>query len=259
MPGDASYLEPMSDGARADGAASLRSDVNGLAIVDSPALDRVLTAGVDLFYQSGFLATTIRQITGRCGMTAPAFYNHFESKEALLHRIIGDANTLLEKRLEALDLARASSAQALKMLVKTLVEFNLSWPKDARIANREYAFLHAPLRDEVITHRRHVRALFESVLGAADVPQGLLDTVPSRRARAMETRLLAISVINMCITVPDWYHNEGPLSIEAVSDTSCRIALRMALLHDDAEPARRGPGPTGVTRSASPRRKPGRA
>ena len=61
---------------------------NGPAATRTPAAERVLLAGIDLFFESGFLATTIRDVTSRCGLTPAAFYNHFESKESLLATIV---------------------------------------------------------------------------------------------------------------------------------------------------------------------------
>jgi AcrR family transcriptional regulator len=210
----------------------IRGGPDGLVVVGSPALERVMAAGIDLFYESGFLATTIRAITGACGLTAPAYYNHFESKEALLYTIISDANSVLEAQLEKLDLQNVEPAEALQMLVKVLVEFNLTWPKDARIANREYGFLQTSPREEVIEHRRRVRSLFEAVLASPGIPRGLLPANTSRETQAMEVRLLAISIINLCIASSDWFRSEGPLSVEAVCDTYCRLALRMARLDE---------------------------
>jgi AcrR family transcriptional regulator len=209
-----------------------RGGSDGVAVTSSPALERVLAAGTNLFYESGFLATTIRAITGACGLTAPAYYNHFDSKEALLYTIISDANSALEAQLDSLQLNNAEPAEALRRLVKTLVEFNLARPKDARIANREYGFLQPPFRDEVIEHRRHVRSLFESVLASPVLPRGLLHVPRSKETDAMEIRLLAIAIINLCIASSDWFRSEGPLSVEAVSETCCRLALRMAQISE---------------------------
>lgn len=206
-----------------------RAGGDGAIVVNSPTYERIMASGIDLFYESGFLATTIRAITGACGITAPAYYNHFESKEALLYSIISDAHSALEESLNQLDLRNAAPAEALQMLVKALVEFNLTWPKDARIANREYGFLQSPIRDEVMDHRRHVRALFESVLATPGIPRGLLP-LNSTEAESLEVRLLAISIINLCIDASDWYRSEGPLSIEEVKDTCSHLALRMALV-----------------------------
>jgi AcrR family transcriptional regulator len=201
-------------------------------VSDSPALQRVKAAGIDLFFELGFLATTIRAITGACDLTPPAFYNHFESKEALLYTIISDANSVLEQELDRLAVDLDEPATSLKSLVNTLVAFNLKSPKEARVANREYGFLHSPVRDEVIEHRRRVRSLFEVVLDVPGLPRGLIQGPGAAAPQSTETRLLAISIINLCIASSDWFRSEGPLSEEAVADACCRLALRMAMLDD---------------------------
>lgn len=192
----------------------------------TPASDRIVQAGIKLFSESGFLATTIRDITRECGLTAVAsFYNHFESKWALLNEIIREANQHLEGELEQLRLDALTPAEALQALVRTLVTFNLTWPREARIANREYGFLQSPDREDVIGHRRRVRALFENAIASAGPAQGLL--VSRSGAEQMETRLLAISIINLSIASYEWYHPDGLLSVSDVADTYCRLALRM--------------------------------
>ena len=45
--------------------------------------DRLVEAGLDLFYQHGFHAMGLDQILKQVGTTKTTFYNHFESKEEL--------------------------------------------------------------------------------------------------------------------------------------------------------------------------------
>ncbi len=218
----------------------------------TPASERVMVAGVDLFAEFGFLATTIRDITGACGVTAAAFYNHFESKEMLLYAIVTEANTRLELRLDELG-DREDASETLAALVHTLVTFNLESPKEARVANREYTFLHPVHRDEVVAHRRRVRSMFERTLAERQAG-GLLVNGATSGAHS-ETRLLAISVINLSIASSEWYRAAGPLSIAEVADCHCRLALRMAGLASTAIPARNSPSPmsTGtVIKPSSP-------
>ncbi|MEA3075526.1 MAG: TetR/AcrR family transcriptional regulator, cholesterol catabolism regulator [Actinomycetota bacterium] len=194
----------------------------------SPATERVQRAGLDLFSEVGFLATTIRDITGSCGITAAAFYNHFESKESLLYALVDEANTRLESHFEDLDLTGVPVGAALDSLVRALVVFNLTSPKEARVANREYGFLQGPLRDEVVEHRRHVRSLFEDVLARREVPRGLLAGTAVDADADTEPRLLAISIINLSIASSEWYRPGGRLSVDEVAETYCRLARRMA-------------------------------
>jgi TetR/AcrR family transcriptional regulator, cholesterol catabolism regulator len=194
----------------------------------TPAARKVVDAGVELFARVGFLATTIRDLTKLCGLTAPSFYNHFESKEALLFDIVSTVNSELERRLDALHLDTVASPEALSELVRTLVTFNLTHPKEARIANREWGFLQADLREQVTNHRRRVRSLFERTLQSPKTARGLLIGMHGQVADELEVRLLAMSIVNLSIASSEWYHPDGPLTIDDVAEAYCRLAIRMA-------------------------------
>lgn len=196
----------------------------------TPAARKVVDAGVELFAQVGFLATTIRDLTRSCGITAPSFYNHFESKEALLYDIVSTANSALESQLDTLGLEALDPPEALVKLVHALVTFNLTHPKEARIANREWVFLQPSMREEVNTHRRRVRALFEQALQASPTERGLLAGAHEDVPDELEIRLLAMSILNLSIASSDWYRPDRPLTIPEVADAYCRLALRMACL-----------------------------
>jgi AcrR family transcriptional regulator len=193
----------------------------------SPAARNVLAAGIALFSDAGYLATTIRDLTGACGLTPPSFYNHFESKEALLYEIVTSANAELDRRLDTLPVT-ASPAETLTELVRTLVTFNLTHPKETRISNREWVFLHEDLRHKVSTHRRRVRSMFEETLASGEAGRGLLDGISKPPAPELEPRLLAMSIVNLSITASEWYHPDGPLNIDEVAEAHCRLAVRMA-------------------------------
>jgi AcrR family transcriptional regulator len=207
----------------------------------TPAARKVVDAGVDLFARVGFLATTIRDLTRSCGITAPSFYNHFESKEALLYDIVSTANAALEEVLDELPVDAIEPPEALTKLVHALVTFNLTNPKEARIANREWVFLQPAMRDEVSTHRRRVRSMFELALQASPVHRGLLTGAHPDVPEHLEIRMLAMSILNLSIASSEWYRPDGALTVPEVADAYCRLALRMAVLPErtPAKPAKR--------------------
>ena len=49
--------------------------------------EKILEAALDLFFKKGYSATSINEITESVGLTKGAFYVHFKSKQALLHRL----------------------------------------------------------------------------------------------------------------------------------------------------------------------------
>jgi AcrR family transcriptional regulator len=52
---------------------------------------RVLTTAVTLFSQKGFSAVSMREIAQVVGISAPALYNHFDSKESLYRAAVSAA------------------------------------------------------------------------------------------------------------------------------------------------------------------------
>ena len=62
--------------------------------------DRQLAA-VDELLEVGYHGTTMRRIAARSGVSVPAIYGHYESKQAILVRILDDALTDLEWRTAA--------------------------------------------------------------------------------------------------------------------------------------------------------------
>ena len=62
---------------------------------------RIAEAAIELFYNRGAPATSVRDITAACGLTSGALYNHFSSKEQLLYVLIRDIHLLADQGLEA--------------------------------------------------------------------------------------------------------------------------------------------------------------
>jgi AcrR family transcriptional regulator len=205
----------------------------------------MMDAGIALFSDAGYLATTIRDLTGACGLTPPAFYNHFESKEALLYEIVNSANSELDRRLDVLPVT-STPAETLTELVRSLVTFNLTHPKETRISNHEWVFLSEDLRHKVSTHRRRVRSMFEQTLASPEAGRGLLDGSSKPLTAELEPRLLAMSIVNLSITASEWYHPDGPLNIDEVAEAYCRLAVRMAAFKTN--PPAGKPSPRGRVR-----------
>lgn len=59
---------------------------------DARSRERLLLAAVDVFDRKGYAAASVREIVERAGMTKPALYYHFGSKEGILVAILQEGS-----------------------------------------------------------------------------------------------------------------------------------------------------------------------
>ena len=59
------------------------------------SIDRIMTRALDLFVTHGYRATTVDMIASYAKLTKGAIYFHFESKEAILSRLLDDAEAIV--------------------------------------------------------------------------------------------------------------------------------------------------------------------
>lgn len=114
---------------------------------------RYLAEAARLFSQRGFHAVSIAEVGAAVGVSGPALYRHFDSKDDVLAQILLDASQRLVAGLEEIR-ARwvGSSAELLEALVDFHLDFALSSRAVIRLQDRELANL-AP------EHNRRVRQL----------------------------------------------------------------------------------------------------
>lgn len=98
--------------------------------------ERILTHATELYLRDGFDGFSMRALARAVGVTAPALYRHYASKENLLHEIMGEAYRRL-----ATDLYKALSERTPRArflgAIDGYVDFALSNP-------RLYEVLFAP-------------------------------------------------------------------------------------------------------------------
>jgi AcrR family transcriptional regulator len=63
--------------------------------------DKLVEAGIELFYQHGFHAVGLDRILQEVGVTKTTFYNHFESKEDLIRSAIEEQGVRVRSQMNA--------------------------------------------------------------------------------------------------------------------------------------------------------------
>ena len=107
---------------------------------------QIIDTAADLFAQQGYHGVSVHDIGAACGISGPALYKHFPSKQALLAATLTEISQTLvdEGRRRAAD--AEGPAAALEALIDWHIDFALSHPSRIVVQDREWPHLDADAR-----------------------------------------------------------------------------------------------------------------
>jgi TetR/AcrR family transcriptional regulator, cholesterol catabolism regulator len=187
---------------------------------------RLAEAAIELFYQHGAVATTVRDITAACGLTPGALYNHYASKDHLLYLVVRDIHRQVDGAMAAVIAAAGDDPAArLTSAVGFLVSHTAGFKKRSRVANREFTLLTGSRRQEITAIRRQMRDKFAAILldGAAS---GAFQLVGGDDAAA--ATMTAATITTMCVRISESTLENSPLSGADLQGYFAELALRAA-------------------------------
>lgn len=169
--------------------------------------EEILAAAAELFARHGFHGVGIDDIGGAVGISGPALYRHFSSKDAILGEMLtGISQRLLDGGSARLDDAETSES-ALRDLVAFHTDFAMTNPALITVQERDLGNLRDADRREVRTlQRRYVEVWVQAIQAThhgvaeeraracAHAVFGLINSTPHNRylARPDLTDLLAV-------------------------------------------------------------------
>jgi AcrR family transcriptional regulator len=188
--------------------------------------ERIMDAALRLFDRSGFTGTTVREIATACDLSPGALYNHFASKDDLLFAIIDEFHDLADDVIAgALRGASEHPESQLESLVRAFTALHIAQGMHTRVADHDYIYLPAAQRSSIVRRRRRIRAVFADVLR-----EGERTGVFSFGELGGEDGVTAASmaILNMSVSVGEWFDAHGPRTAEDVAALHARLALRLA-------------------------------
>lgn len=124
----------------------------------------LMESAARLFAERGFAAVSTAELGEAVGMSGPALYKHFPSKDALLAEILVDASERLLSGCRAILAEAASPAETLERLVRFHLDFATTDPDVIRIQDRELPSLSPEDNQTVRRLQREYVQLWDGVL-----------------------------------------------------------------------------------------------
>jgi AcrR family transcriptional regulator len=141
--------------------------------------DQILATAAALFADRGFHGVSVAELGAACGVSGPALYKHFPSKDAVLAEMLVSISEELLEVGTSRSRAAPDAATALRALVGWHVDFALHHRPLIVVQDRDWSSLPGPARERV---RELQRAYVELWAGRLREHHTGLDR---QRARAM--------------------------------------------------------------------------
>ena len=145
----------------------------------TPRRQQILDIAADLFAQRGFHGVSVADLGAACGISGPALYKHFPSKDAVLaEMLVSISEELLSVGRQRAE-AAASPTGAVEALIEWHIEFALAHRALIVVQDRDWSSLAEDARERVRMLQRESVDLWAAELRRVD------DGLSLDRARAL--------------------------------------------------------------------------
>ena len=190
-----------------------------------PPVEAIRAAAFAQFAERGYPVVTVRDIMKACGLTQGALYNHFKSKDELLHDIIASTQGELERQCQQAVAGAGGDPRAeLAAFVRVYVIRHCRLRIEALVANREIGWLDSVRVADIRRSRRAIRDIVVTILEHG-VEKGVFD--PPRVDGKHDLKAMAMALLDQCTHVSMWYGPGGDLTEEQMAKLYTDMALRM--------------------------------
>ena len=141
--------------------------------------EQLLAAAARLFADRGFAAVSLDEIGTEVGVTGQAIYRHFESKQAMLGVLIGQASHHLLSSGREIEVECPDVLVRLQRLVALQTEFALSSSEIIRVQDRDLASVEDRIQREIRRTQREFIAIWIRALQSIH-PQETTDQLTVR-------------------------------------------------------------------------------
>ena len=182
-------------------------------LVETELLERA----ADLFAERGFNKTTLQDVADTVGLTRAALYHYFDSKEALLTKLVEGITAARSAGLKKIRRDRSLSATEKLERVARLMVLNVATQTARfRLLVQSEGELPAELAAKQARGRRDV---LNHIVGVFE------EGVASGEFNPVDPHVGAFMLLGMCNWIAWWYKPGHRHSAEAIADQVASIAL----------------------------------
>jgi len=179
----------------------------------------IISVAIDLFWENGYIGTSLRDIAEACGFEAANLYNYFQSKEQLLYEAMQEELERLVALLEPVTAdIRSTPMERLRKFIEIHVEIML-------VIGRRYKMMYdSEIRHLSPLHKKRIVALrdYYSELMLSIVEDG---KKTGDFAADIDAKFVVLMIASIIMRTVFWFSPKGRLSPVEIADMICKIVL----------------------------------
>lgn len=176
----------------------------------------ILAAAGKLFSEQGYHGTSVRDLAEALHIQSGSLYTYMTSKEELLWKIVQEVDNLVVASAVAVSQELSPEEQ-----MKQIVQRHLALTKEAlpymTVYLQEWKSLRTELKEESKAARHIYQTRLQKIIEAG-VEQGIF--------WVEDSRLATMFIITVLSGVFQWFHTEGTISLEELSEQYTTYILR---------------------------------
>ena len=188
--------------------------------------ERILRAAVQIFSEQGIENAKLADVAEMLGMTAPALYYYFPSKEELVFACCADTlDEMIAGIREAAAAAGRDPVERLRAIITAQMMFELKVAAVTPLLNGvlfgpQYLvnLLQEPQRERIVTQHRTLLNLYRSAINDG-VAAGLFEVA--------EPTIATFNILAMVQYSSIWFRKSGRRSAQSIAQEQIGFALRM--------------------------------
>ncbi len=176
----------------------------------------IRSSAIDLFFEHGYEATSLRAIAGDVGIQVGSLYNHLTSKESLLYSIM---STIMEDLLREFDSRLApvdDSVERLRTAIEVHVFFHTARAREVFISNSELRSLTQAHRRKVVKLRDAYEERFVDL-----IEKGVADG----SFEAPDPKIAAWAILAIGTSTSTWFRPDGRLQLDDIATLYIDLVL----------------------------------
>jgi len=177
--------------------------------VNDSTKEMLLSKAIDLFYEKGYAAASVRDIVKAVRVSNSILYHYFKDKNELLYTIIERTGRELIKALRKIQEEIKDPVEALSQMILTQVSIVKERKKEAKIFLEEQYQLNDIYKKKILDQHREIYGIYKKQLELLE-KEGKLRNVNKTVANFAINAMMNWSY--------RWYKEGGSLSIEEVAN-----------------------------------------